>query len=256
VSQLSGLGKQAVAVAGTDQQASQQRQQLGQEEALNSAQQAQTNTLSQLQNTSSKAVTKAEIASAKRVAALGIDQDNKLLDVSLKQRRQLDAIGTDVKAKILDSRLQFEKDEAGRKFSNDRQLADYAIATAKSDQELQDRMREMKQASDKKIALLEHVSSQLLTAVQQGAASKEQKLDYEQQKQLLEMQKKIEAQIAKEKAAAGNRMAMAQGIGTVGGAVAGGVIGSVVPGAGTVVGASVGATAGGAAGTLIGGAIG
>jgi hypothetical protein len=238
-----GLAKVAstgIAAQSAEQQVQQRVAAAGQAEAQAAAANAQGLALNRAEIQTNKAITRDEVASAKRVASIGLDQDNKLLDISLKQRRELDALGRDVKAKLVDSRLQFERDEAGRKFSNDRQLSDYAISSAKSDVELQSRMQDMKQAYETKIQLLDHVNQKILEAVNQGFLNNEQKLDYEQKVKLLNMHKEIEAQINAAKAKAANTQMIFTGAGMAIGAAVGGPAGAMVGGAvGSIAGGTV-----------------
>jgi hypothetical protein len=243
VEQLTGLGRQAVQQAGTEQAARQQTQDIGQREQLAKTANAAGLELQRAEIQSNKRITKDEIRSAERVAKLGLVQDNRLIDVSLKQRRELANLGRDVKAQILDSRLQFEKVEGKRRFSNERQLADYTISHAKSEQDLANKMREMRQASEKSVMLLEHSGKQIMEAINRGWLTSEQKLDYAQKKKLLEMKAALDREIQRRKARSRNNQMVAQGVGTVVGAV----IGSAAGPGGTVVGASVGGAVGTAA---------
>jgi hypothetical protein len=245
------LAAKAVDQAGGDQKALQQTRALGQQETQSQAANTQALSLSRADNASTKRITGAEIDSATRVSKLGMEQDNQLLDLSLRQRRELASIGRDVKDQIFDSRLRFEKDENGRKFSNERQLADWAISNAKTEQELQGRFREMQQASDRTIKLLEHSNNQIMEAINRGWLVKEQKLDYEQKRYLLDLKRKMDEKIAKERAKAANRMAVYQGVGMVAGAVIGSM---VAPVGGTALGATAGASAGAGVGTAVAGA--
>lgn len=61
----------------------------------------------------------------------------------------------DAKKKIFDSRLKFAEDESGRKFLNDRQLADYAKLNAKNDQEYQSYAQAAQQAQQRSQQVME-----------------------------------------------------------------------------------------------------
>lgn len=207
--------------------------------------------------------TKAELAMRKRVTAseqqatarlqeLGIEQDNKLQMATIRQREQLQRLGGDVKDQILDSRLRFETDDMGRKFSNERQLADWTIVNAKNEIEFNDKLREMQQVSDRNIQLLEMAEQRIRQALTNEFTQEQQTLDNEAKVKLAQMAAEMREKLQREQAKAKNRAAAWQSGGMIVGAVAGGVIGTVFPVVGTAAGASLGATIGGAAGSMIG----
>ncbi len=245
---LANVAAKSLAQQKTELATDQGRQVLGQRAERANIHRQQGLNLNREDIASQKVITKAEQESSRRLSEYGIEQDNKLLDVSLKQRKELAAVGADVKTQILDSRLQFARNEAGRKFSNDRQLMDYTIATAKTEVEFRSRMQEMRQASDRKIQLMEQSAQKLVEAAKRGFLTSEQTLDYNQKVYLLNLAKEMEEKIAKEKAKNNNKLMVAQGVGSAIGGVVGGIYGGPV-------GAMAGASAGGAVGSVIGGAL-
>lgn len=249
--QVGQIAGQALQTQAASQKADLARRGLGQAESLNSARLAQGAELARAEIKTNKEITQDEIASAKRVSEVGLYQDNRLLNVSLRQRQELAALGSDVKAKILDAQLQFEEDEAGRLFSNERQLADYAATNAKTEQDFSARMQDLKQASDDKVSLLTHSHQQITAALNRGFLTANQKLDHETNRYLTELKRKIEEEIEREKADAANKQMMYQGVGTIVGAGVGAAFGG--PG-GYAAGAVVGASVGGAVGTMAYGA--
>lgn len=191
-----------------------------------------------------KRVTADEQASAKRLSNMGIEQDNTLQMLTVRQRQQLSRIGGDVKQKIVDDRLQFERDELGRKFSNERQLADYNLATAKTNQDFQLKLQQMSETADRKNQLLQVAYEQINYAMQNGFDSEQQELSNETKAKLIQMKTDADLALQKARAAAGARLATYQAVGAVAGAIIGGVISG---GAG----AAAGAAAGSAAGTAV-----
>lgn len=212
---------------------------------IQAAQNAQSLSTSRANIAAQKEVTSAEIASKERLAQFGIEQDNQLLNISLDTRERLSALGEDVKDKLLDSRIRFERDQDGRKFSNERQLADYAAANARTDIEFQQKMRDMQEVAERKILMMEIAYRKLEQAERQGFMKEDQRLDFESTRALAQRKAALEKKIRKEQAKARNNMMIAQGIGTVVGAAAG----SFVPG-----GTAAGAVIGGSLGTAIYGA--
>ncbi len=194
-----------------------------------------------------KRVTAAEQESAKRLSSLGIEQDNNLQLMTIRQRQQLAQLGGDVKQQILDSRLQFDRDEMGRKFSNERQLADYAIANAKTQQDFDAHMQTMQETAYRKTQLLQSAFQKINSMVQNSFTSQEQELDNQKKQQLIQLSIALKERIRKEKAKAANTMAQWQ----AGGTIVGAVVGAVVTG-GNPAGAMAGGAIGGSLGTVIG----
>lgn len=248
--QVAGLAGQALNVKSAEAERDLAARTTGLEESTSLAKNALSRDLTREESASDLRLSRDDIESTRRVASLGMEQDNRLLGLSLRQKEELSAIGRDIKAKIFDARLQFEKDEVGRKFSNERQLADYALANAKTQMEFDSRTREIKQASDRKMQLLEHTNNQLTAAIERGWLVNQQKLDFEHKKYLIELKRKLEEEMAKEKARNANRMMVYQGVGTLAGAAVGAAIAG--PG-GYAAGAAAGAAIGGSVGTMAAG---
>lgn len=193
------------------------------------------------------------------------------------QQSQIDAvsqlanISQQAKQEIYDSRKQFASDELGRKFSNDRQLADYAKLTARNEEQFRNYQQNLEIALDRKRQLLNTALTkitsqrefenttieQLRDQMSQGRirgrelevarTNLAKKLD--QAKRLAELEVQMRRQIAEEQAKSRNRLAAAQAIGRIGGAVIGGVVGGYfTAGTGTAAGAALGASAGSAIG--------
>lgn len=254
--QAAQIGQMALTAQGAEDKQQLAQAALTQAEEQAGAAQRQSLALSREELASRKRISQADISESNRLQKLGLDQDNHLQLLNLRQAEDLNRIGNDIKQKIFDSRMQFEKDEQGRKFSNDRQLADYTIANAKTVNEFNQRMQALEQASSRKVQLMKSAQAGVERALQQQFTMKEGKLNFEQQKELQQIRDDLAEKIREEEAAAKNRQAQWQAGGTIVGAIVGGVVGSVVPGAGTMAGAAVGAAVGGAAGTAIGGAVG
>lgn len=194
---------------------------------------------------SQKKVTKKEIDTANRLSEIGIYQNNRVLNLSLDQRKQLEKLGRDVQEKIFNSRMRFAESEAGRRFTNQRQLADYNVLAAKNDIELNNRLREMEQAHQFKLKALETANNVLTREIDQMSKSKDQARDFEHRKALLQKKRAIEAEIARQQAKAKNTQMIFQGVGTVAGAVAGAYFAGD-----PYTGAALGASAGGAVGNM------
>jgi hypothetical protein len=247
--QLTDVAQTGLAAQGAEAEAGLQRQQNAQQLALTSQENQQKIAMSRQDIAMRKRVTGSEQASAQRLQKVGIEVDNKLQIATLRQREQLDRLGGDVKDKIINSRLQFDRDEIGRKFTNDRQLADYALANAKTELEFKEKMREVQQTQERKIQLMEIAEKKMLGALENNWIASERQLDNENRAKIAKMAADMREAIEREKAGSAGRMAMWQAGGTIAGAVAGSFFGP----AGTYAGAAAGAAVGGAVGTAAGG---
>lgn len=195
-----------------------------------------------------KQITNDEIESSSRMQRYGIEQDNRLISMTVKQRQDLAKLGGDVKGKLFDARLKFERDEAGRKFSNDRQLADWKISQSKSAVDMQDFINEYKFKSEMKVALLKASAARLQQDLDNGYLMEKLTLDHENDTKIQNEITAMNQKAAREAAGHQERIRAWQ----AGGTIVGGVIGGVF---GVGVGAVGGAAIGGALGTAIGAAV-
>jgi hypothetical protein len=228
-------------------QQSLQQEQLAQQARLERQHTEQQTQLRREELASRKSITQNELAAAARLQDRGIEQDNKLQIATLKQRSDLNNIGIDIKSKLIDSRLQFNKSERGRKFSNERQLADYIAATATSRQDFNIKMSQMKQMQDKKITLMTQAQAKLETILKQGFIAEQQDLDQASKIEITKLVQEMKEKIKREEAAAKNRTSIIATVGGIAGGIAGGIYGGPV-------GAAAGVGMGTAAGTAIAGA--
>jgi len=196
---------------------------------------------------SRKRVMTKEIQDADALQQFGIDQDNSLQMATIQQRKDLMNLGSDVKDRIVDSRLRFEKDELGRKFTNERQLSDYVLSNARTQQEFDSQMRGIMKDTDQYILTLDIAEKKLSQALQQGYIKEKGDLDRAQALRLAEMQRKMQEEKQRQIREKRNRYSAISAVFTVAGAV----IGSVVGPAGTAAGAGVGAAVGGAVGGAV-----
>lgn len=194
---------------------------------------------------SRKRVMDQEIEAADALQTFGIDQDNSLQMATIQQRKDLQRLGSDVKDKLVDSRIRFEKDEMGRKFTNERQLSDYILSNARTQQEFDSEMRALTKETDQYILTLDMMENKISQALKQGYIREKGDLDRAMGIELARMKQELQKKKQKEMAKKRNNMAAWQAAGTIVGAAVGTV---VAPGAGTAVGAQLGGAAGTAAG--------
>lgn len=220
-----------------------QEKQLAQQAEQARQEQSQLQQLRSEELQSKKTILDNELEASTFLQDFGIEQDNKLQIATINQRNDLNRIGVDVKAKLVDARLQFAKDERGRKFTEFRQLADYTAANAKSANEFNLAMSKANNVQANKIAMMKQATAQLGAALERKFLNEQGDLDHEQQKQILHLKTQMQEQIRQEEAKARNNMAMAKAFGTVAGAGIGAVVGGPA-------GAAAGAQIGGSAATL------
>lgn len=181
----------------------------------------------------------AEQAQAARLQAMGLTYDNQLAFMSRKQRDDLANLGRDVKQKLFDDRLTFAQDEAGRKFTNDRQLADYDVANAKSKDELQDKLQQVNEAQQRKAYMVDAAFAKVGQQLDQQYQTAVTNQDNATKARLAELKRLWEIEKQKRERQAGAMSA------AVSGAMSGAAAGTAVePGYGTIIGGVIGAGAG------------
>ncbi len=237
-------GNLALNAAIAQKQNDQASQQLGQETEAARAQVGQQAALTREGRDAQQQLTQKEIQSNDRLSHFGIETDNNLSFLNRVQREQLAALGSDIKQQIFDGRLQFAKDEQGRKFTNERQLADFALSSTQNAHELANKLQSMQQAADRDVKLAQAAHNRIVEALKQGSLDRQRELTQQQREELARMKIEADKAIRKRKAKAANTGAIITGVATIAGAVGGGILAGPA-------GAAVGAQAGGAAGGII-----
>lgn len=243
--------KKEAGTAKVEEKAMTQREQLAREAEAQAAQ------LSREALQSRKTITQKEIDTSRELQLHGVFMDNNLQIASIQQRKDLSALGGKLEDKLLYSRLKFSEDERGRRFTNDRQMADYLISNSATNQEFNGYMKKIKQQSDRQMQVLRASHAQLQQTLNQGYLEKKGDLDRETQLEIAQAKKAIEERIAKERKKAKARASQWSAGGQVVGAVVGAVVVGVATGgtgtaAGFAAGASAGAAVGGGVGSMIG----
>jgi hypothetical protein len=170
----------------------------------------------------------------------GIEQDR------LSNVQKFAALSEKAKQELYDSRLQFQKDELGRVFLNERQLADYAKLKARSDAEFRKYEQQARQASAMEIQALETLNRRLEDSIKNAYVRKQEGLNALSERQLYELQRDTQARLQKAQNKAANKAAMWGAAGTIAGAAVGGMAGGP---AGAMAGAQIGGGVGTAAGS-------
>ena len=185
-----------------------------------------------------KQIEEKELAEQQRRQVQGIAFDNRVSFLTRKQREDLASLGSLAKQQIFDSRLQFAEAEGKRKFTNMRQLADYATASAASEEVLKSRLTDMQQAYTKEVIALEAaqkmLTQQLTLEMKRSEAGKDNALALE----LARAKAALEQKLRRKKAQAAGNAQMIQGAFTIAGAVVGTYAGN--PALGAAAGSAVG----------------
>ena len=181
-------------------------------------------------------ITGREIDQAQKLQTIGLLQDNRLQMLDLGQREELARVGEDVKNKLFDNQLRFRQDERGRAFSNERQMADFAASSAKTQQEFESRMQDMQQANAMSLMMIESAHNKLAQYLEQGYNDRKQTLDQTSKRKIAAAIKELndeKARMQKKGAMISNVLSGAAAGGSVGGVVGAGI------GAGVGLGASI-----------------
>jgi hypothetical protein len=156
-------------------------------------------------------------------------------------RERLANLSEEAANTMLDSRLQFAKDEMGRTFLNERQLADYAVMHAESKEALQNYSQKAQQLHKYDMMFMESAHKTIVEALSQEHKLREMGFDQDAIREMKQAAHDLQISIQKKQAAAAERLAQGQ--------LAGGIIGAVV-------GTYYGGPMGGAAGQKMGSGIG
>lgn len=202
---------------------------------------------------------KQQMAQAQQIGQMGLQQMGReqrqtgfeqQLTLSDKQREfanKLNRLDSRLKNQLLDNQLEFRKDKANQTLLNERQMLDYALMNAKSNEDFENYRQAAQQASKKELLMLEVANQKITQALNQGYIEGKGKLDRNLQKELRQRKKDIEDRIRREKEEAKNRAMMW----SAGGAIIGGAIGAFAGGpAGASAGVSIGSGLGQTASSL------
>ena len=198
---------------------------------------------------------------AAKVGQLALQQDQQDKQMRLQARQlqrskqartygqMLNNLDSQLKVKLVDEQMSFQKDELGRTLFNERQLMDYKMQTAKSDLELRDFEDKFRQASDRRLMLLKAAQAKLQQEAAQSYTAGQQQMDQQTKERMTRAAWAAKEKIRKEQARQANAASMFSAGGTLLGAVAGGVLAASGP-LGWAVGAALGAGVGGGLGSI------
>ena len=131
-------------------------------------------------------------ASTQDLAERKLALDTQKTDLS----NRLADLSEDTKNKILDDNLSFKRDEAGRAYLNERQLADWAVTKAKSQEDLLNYQQQAQQAYKQKAALLDAARNKIMQQMQNDEKLREQGVTLSRDTQLAQAKADLDQQIA------------------------------------------------------------
>lgn len=178
--------------------------------------------LSDLQSNlaSRKKITQSELTQQQELSKQGIEYDNKLSFMTLKQREDLQKLGGDLNDKLFSDRLKFETDQGKRRFTSARQLSDYKISNAKSQVEFEKAAREMKQQADFDVQVLDAISKRVDARLNMELKEATAKGDQATSERIAQMKADFEKRQARAKAEAARMGTIIEVGATVAGVVA------------------------------------
>lgn len=195
-----------------------------------------------------------------QVAQLGAEEQNQARKNSLAQRglelerenarllNELDSLNSSLKSEIFDKQEQFQKDELGRTVFNDRQLADYALTAAKSDEDLRNFEQQVQYYSSLRQNVLKAAHQRIVQSMDQANKFAEFDKDSKLKIRLAQAKAAIEEKMRKEAAKQKNRAGMFQAAGSI---VAMGALTVATGGAAAPLAIMAAGSAGGAAGSIV-----
>lgn len=151
------------------------------------------------------------------------------------------------KKELYDSEIQFKKDEAGRTLFNERQLADFAIRNARSEEEYRKFEQDAQLLAKRDLQASEAAFALVMEDLKQQWTIAEQRKDQAAKEEIVRIEATARAAMERKRARAANSAAMWSSGGMIVGAVAGALIAG--PG-GYAAGAAIGSQAGAGLGTL------
>lgn len=155
------------------------------------------------------------------------------------------------KQELYDKEMQFKKDEAGRTLFNERQLADYAIRNARSEEEYKRYAQDAELLAKRDLQATEAAFNLVMEDLKSKWQLAEQRQDQAAKEEIARIEAAAKAAMEKKRNKAANSAAMWSSGGMIVGAVAGAVAAPFTGGAiNPATGAMIGAQAGSGLGTL------
>lgn len=197
-------------------------------------------------------IQQAQLGQQAQETELALAQREEALKASVQEQEMtLRRLSTRLAQELHEDTTQFKRDEIGRAYLNEKQLADYAVLQAKSQEELQGFMQVQAQMHEKKSQMLkvayqkiEQVLKQITDSQLQNDRlqfdAEQQKAQQELQNYLIQAMRSLKEKMAQEQREAQQAAAgwgiFSSGIqGAVSGGAVGGLPGAIIGGAGGLV---------------------
>lgn len=145
---------------------------------------------------------------------------------NMEQDQQVFAKAQQLENEAFSARMSFKKDELGRLEANDRQLADYAVASGVSDEKLRDFAQTSQLAYQRDIQLMEQASKVLQANIEFESKKAEQDKDQDLLSHLADLKKANDEKIQRQKAEADKNAQIWNTVLTIGVAAASAYAGS------------------------------
>lgn len=174
-----------------------------------------------------------------------------------KTQRQNEAaifgLNQNLKSRLLDDQLSFQRDELGRTQFNERQLMDYSLVKAKNQEDFANYQQQVSQLSQRKMQALKTAQAKIEQSLQEQYTKSQTTQNNALTQQLVKAKMDNDLKMKQNQAEAANRAAMFGAAGSIAGVAIGAGVGTLLaPVGGTALGAAAGASIGGALGSGVG----
>lgn len=200
------------------------------------------------------ALAKSQVANAQNAAALDAQKAQRTTQGQLLQQQRgaedlLSSLDSVTQEQLVQNEMRFAQDAAGRARLTENQLLDWAVTSAKGEEDLKNKMQVMQQTAERAMAADKMAFEKLDQELRADASRKQKRLTQERRLELEEASAMYKRQYRDKAAKAANKAAITRGIAQAGGAVVGGTLGFIYGGGptGAAVGAKLGADLGGGA---------
>lgn len=182
-----------------------------------------------------------------------MEKQQRLAEMQRTNQEQFGNLSRELEATLLQEQLQFQKDEIGRTLFTERQLLDYKVSQAKTQNDMEAYRQQVSLIAKRKRAILDTLRAQVEMQLKNEFQKAEQEKDQALTEKLYRAKAELERRLAEERAGAMSRGMMFQGMGTLVGIGAGIALAPATGGMSLAVAGSLGGAMGGGFGTTAGG---
>ncbi len=201
------------------------------------------------------ALDKSQAANAQNAAALDAQKAQRITQGQLLQQQRgaedlLSSLDSVTQEQLVQNEMKFQQDAMGRARLTENQLLDWAVTSAKGEEDLKNKMQVMQQTAERAMAADKMAFDKIDQELRADASRKQKRLTQEKRLELEQASAAYKQEYRTKAAKAAGKAAIMQGVLTVGGAVVGGVLGAPAGPAGIAAGATAGAAVGGGVGNI------